>query len=77
MRRNNDVKAIGDARLNKLIEEINNQLMQEKIIDQTVMDLSIDNEIAHKILAAKYHFLFEEARSRNTRFSGISNAISE
>lgn len=39
--------------------------------------MSDDNVVASKILRAKYTFLYNEARYRHTKFSGITNAITQ
>ncbi|HBQ43221.1 MAG TPA: DUF2508 domain-containing protein, partial [Lactobacillus acetotolerans] len=46
-------------------------------LDQTTLDMSEDNVVAGKILLAKYSFLYDEARYRHTRFSGLTNAITQ
>ena len=54
-----------------------NQLALEQDLDQNTLDLSDDNYIQGRILKAKYTFLYNEARHRGTRFSGITNAITQ
>ena len=48
-----------------------------RLLDQTTLDLSEDNYVQNRILKAKYTFLYNEARHRGTRFSGITNAITQ
>ena len=62
------IKELGDQ---KLVAEI------EKLQNQISLDLSDDNYVQNKILKAKYTFLYNEARYRGTRFSGITNAITQ
>ena len=71
------VKADGDQRLVDLIEKLQNELSFQQDIDQTTLDMSDDNVVANKILKAKYSFLYNEARHRNTRFSGVSSVITQ
>ncbi|RVU71398.1 MULTISPECIES: YaaL family protein [Lactobacillus] len=77
MRKKNKIKEEGDQRLIALIEKLQNQLALQKDLDQTTLDMSDDNIIVSKILRAKYSFLYNEARYRHTRFSGITNAITQ
>lgn len=76
-RKINKIKKIGDQRLVDEIEKLQNQLALEQDLDQTTLDLSDDNYIQGRILKAKYTFLYNEARHRGTRFSGITNAITQ
>lgn len=69
------IKKLGDQRLIDEIEKLQNQLSLEQNLDQNTLDLSDDNYIQGRILKAKYTFLYNEARHRGTRFSGITNAI--
>lgn len=69
------IKKLGDQRLIDEIEKLQNQLALEQNLDQNTLDLSDDNYIQGRILKAKYTFLYNEARHRGTRFSGITNAI--
>lgn len=71
------IKKIGDQRLVDEIEKLQNQLSLEQNLDQNTLDLSDDNYIQNRILKAKYTFLYNEARWRGTRFSGITNAITQ
>ncbi|MDF7638391.1 YaaL family protein [Lactobacillus sp. ESL0791] len=77
MRKKDIVKEQGDQLLVDLIEKLQAEIALESDLDQTTMDLSDDNIAASKILQAKYSFLYKEARHRNTRFSGFTNAISQ
>ena len=69
------IKAMGDQKLVAEIEKLQNQIALEQDLDQTTLDLSEDNYVQNRILKAKYTFLYNEARHRGTRFSGITNAI--
>ena len=78
VRRNkNKIKELGDQKLVTEIEKLQNQLALEQDLDQNTLDLSDDNYIQGRILKAKYTFLYNEARHRGTRFSGITNAITQ
>lgn len=46
-----------------------------KVFDQTTIDYSFDNRVLNKILHAKFIFLYEEARRRNTKSSSSSSVI--
>ncbi|WP_081778537.1 YaaL family protein [Lactobacillus hamsteri] len=59
------------------MEKLQNQLALEQDLDQNTLDLSDDNYIQGRILKVKYTFLYNEARHRGTRFSGITNAITQ
>ena len=74
-RNKNKIKELGDQKLVTEIEKLQNQLALEQDLDQNTLDLSDDNYIQGRILKAKYTFLYNEARYRGTRFSGITNAI--
>lgn len=76
-KKRNKVKEEGDAQLVALIEKLQNQIALQQDLDKTTLDMSDDNMVASKILRAKYSFLYSEARHRNTRFSGITNAITQ
>ncbi len=76
-RRESKIKAEGDRQLVALVEKIQNEIALQQDLDQTTLDMSDDNVIASKILRAKYSFLYSEARHRHTRFSGITNAITQ
>ena len=71
------IKELGDQKLVSEIEKLQNQIALEQDLDQTTLDLSDDNYIQGRILKAKYTFLYNEARYRGTRFSGITNAITQ
>lgn len=73
--KNEKIKKLGDQRLVDEIEKLQNQLSLEQNLDQNTVDLSDDNYVQGRILKAKYTFLYNEARHRGTRFSGITNAI--
>ena len=76
-RNKNKIKELGDQKLVTEIEKLQNQLALEQDLDQNTLDLSDDNYIQGRILKAKYTFLYNEARYRGTRFSGITNAITQ
>ena len=76
-RNKNKIKELGDQKLVTEIEKLQNQLALEQDLDQNTLDLSDDNYIQGRILKAKYTFLYNEARHRSTRFSGITNAITQ
>lgn len=71
------IKELGDQKLVAEIEKLQNQISLEQNLDQNTLDLSDDNHVQNKILKAKYTFLYNEARYRGTRFSGITNAITQ
>ena len=50
-------------------------LAEQKVFDQTTIDYSFDNRVLNKILHAKFIFLYEEARRRNTKSSSSSSVI--
>lgn len=77
MRRRGQVKRLGDERLIEAISRLQKQLANQKIFDQTTIDYSDDNVIANKILHAKYNFLYEEARRRNTKSSSSGSVITQ
>lgn len=76
-RKENKIKKEGDQRLIEVVEKIQNEIALQQDLDQITLDMSDDNLIASKILRAKYSFLYSEARYRHTRFSGITNAITQ
>ncbi|WP_283111585.1 YaaL family protein [Lactobacillus gallinarum] len=76
-RNKNKIKELGDQKLVTEIEKLQNRLALEQDLDQNTLDLSDDNYIQGRILKAKYTFLYNEARHRGTRFSGITNAITQ
>ena len=76
-RNKNKIKELGDQKLVTEIEKLQNQLALGQDLDQNTLDLSDDNYIQGRILKAKYTFLYNEARHRGTRFSGITNAITQ
>ncbi|AFR21408.1 YaaL family protein [Lactobacillus helveticus] len=76
-KKKNKIKELGDQKLVTEIEKLQNQLALEQDLDQNTLDLSDDNYIQDRILKAKYTFLYNEARHRGTRFSGITNAITQ
>lgn len=76
-RKENKIKKEGDDKLVAVVEKIQNEIALQQDLDQTTLDMSDDNLIASKILRAKYSFLYSEARHRHTRFSGITNAITQ
>ncbi|MBU3829110.1 MAG: YaaL family protein [Candidatus Lactobacillus pullistercoris] len=76
-KRRDKVKEAGDKKLVALVEKIQNQIALQQDLDHNTLDMSDDNVIANKILQAKYSFLYSEARHRHTRFSGITNAITQ
>ncbi|WEV41021.1 YaaL family protein [Lactobacillus sp. ESL0684] len=73
----NKVKKLGDQRLVMMVEKLQSEIAVQKTLAPTTLDMSTDNIVANKILQAKYSFLYNEARRRNTRFSGYTNAISD
>ncbi|TSO25896.1 YaaL family protein [Lactobacillus sp. LL6] len=77
MAKRNKIKEEGDKRLITLVEKLQNEIALQKDLDQTTLDMSDDNVVASKILRAKYTFLYNEARHRHTKFSGITNAITQ
>ncbi|AEG39772.1 YaaL family protein [Lactobacillus kefiranofaciens] len=78
MARNKEkIQELGDRKLVAEIEKLQNQIAREQDLDQNTLDLSDDNYIQGRILKAKYTFLYNEARHRGTRFSGITNAITQ
>ncbi|ARD06432.1 hypothetical protein B1745_01675 [Lactobacillus amylolyticus] len=76
-RKRDKIKEEGDKKLITLVEKLQNQIALQQDLDQTTLDLSDDNVVASEILRAKYSFLYSEARYRHTRFSGITNAITQ
>ena len=76
-RKRDKIKEDGDQKLIALVEKLQNQISFQQNLDQTTLDMSDDNVVASKILRAKYSFLYNEARYRRTRFSGITNAITQ
>lgn len=76
-RKRDKIKELGDQKLVSEIEKLQNQIALEQDLDKTTLDLSDDNYIQGRILKAKYTFLYNEARYRGTRFSGITNAITQ
>ena len=74
-RNKNKIKELGDQKLVTEIEKLQNQLALEQDLDQNTLDLSDDNYIQGRILKAKYIFIYNVARHRGTRFSGITNAV--
>lgn len=77
MKKKNKIKAEGDQRLVTLVEKLQNEIALQQGLDQNTLDMSDDNLVASKVLRAKYAFLYDEARYRHTRFSGITNAITQ
>lgn len=73
----NKIKTHGDQELVSLVEKLQRQIALQHDLNQTTVDMSADNIVASKILRAKYSFLYDEARHRGTRFSGITNAITQ
>ena len=71
------VKKLGDQELISIISKLQNQQANQKMFDQTTIDLSDDNRIANRILQAKYNFLYEEARRRNTKSSILDSVITQ
>lgn len=71
------IKQKEDARLMALIQKLQQQIANEQELDQTTLDMSEDNIIATKILQAKYNFVYNEARYRKTKYSGITSAITQ
>lgn len=71
------IKQTEDARLMSLIQKLQQQITTEQELDQTTLDMSEDNIIATKILQAKYNFVYNEARDRKTKYSGITSAITQ
>ena len=69
------VKNAGDERLLKVVAQLQRQLAEQKVFDQTTIDYSFDNRVLNKILHAKFIFLYEEARRRNTKSSSSSIVI--
>lgn len=77
MARKLKAKEMGDQKLIALIEKLQNEISREADLDQNTLDMSEDNIVAAKILHAKYNFAYDEARFRHTRFSGMTNAITQ
>ena len=77
MSKHNKIKEQGDKKLITLVEKLQNEIALQNGLDQNTLDMSDDNLVASKILQAKYTFLYDEARYRHTRFSGITNAITQ
>lgn len=77
MSKHNKIKEQGDKKLITLVERLQNEIALQNGLDQNTLDMSDDNLVASKILRAKYTFLYDEARYRHTRFSGITNAITQ
>ena len=77
MSKHNKIKEQGDKKLITLVEKLQNEIALQNGLDQNTLDMSDDNLVASKILRAKYTFLYDEARYRHTRFSGITNAITQ
>ena len=71
----NKVKKAGDERLLRIVAQLQRQLAEQKVFDQTTIDYSFDNRVIKKILHAKLIFLYEEARRRNTKSSSSSSVI--
>ncbi|MBD5432275.1 MAG: YaaL family protein [Lactobacillus sp.] len=71
------VKKLGDQELINIISKLQNQQANQKMFDQTTIDLSDDNRIANRILQAKYNFLYEEARRRNTKSSILDSVVTQ
>lgn len=69
------VKKAGDERLLKVVAQLQRQLAEQKVFDQTTIDYSFDNRVLNKILHAKFIFLYEEARRKNTKSSSSSSVI--
>ncbi|GFZ27296.1 YaaL family protein [Lactobacillus corticis] len=76
-RRADKIKELGDQKLIALIEKLQNEISRTSDLDRTTLDMSDENIVASKILKAKYNFAYDEARYRHTRFSGITNAITQ
>ena len=77
MSKHNKIKEQGDQKLITLVEKLQNEIALQNGLDQNTLDMSDDNLVASKILRANYTFLYDEARYRHTRFSGITNAITQ
>lgn len=77
MSKHNKIKEQDDKKLITLVEKLQNEIALQNGLDQNTLDMSDDNLVASKILRAKYTFLYDEARYRHTRFSGITNAITQ
>lgn len=77
MSKHNKIKEQGDKKLITLVEKLQNEIALQNGLDQNTLDMSDDNLVASKILRAKYTFLYDEASYRHTRFSGITNAITQ
>ena len=77
MSKHNKIKEQGDQKLITLVEKLQNEIALQNGLDQNTLDMSDDDLVASKILRAKYTFLYDEARYRHTRFSGITNAITQ
>lgn len=71
------IKALGDQKLVALIEDLQERISLLQSLDQTTLDMSDNNIVSSKILLAEYSFLYDEARHRGTRFSGITSAITQ
>ncbi len=72
-----DVKAVGDQELLALIVDLQERLANQHALDSTTLDWSEENEIAIKILHAKYLFLYNEARRRHTKSSIFESVITQ
>ena len=55
----NKVKKAGDERLLRIVAQLQRQLAEQKVFDQTTIDYSFDNRVLNKILHAKFIFLYE------------------
>ena len=71
----NKVKKAGDERLLRIVAQLQRQLAEQKVFDQTTIDYSFDNRVLNNSLHAKFIFLYEVARRRNTKSSSSSSVI--
>lgn len=74
MKNKEKIKELGDANLINKISELQIYLSNQRILNQTTVDLSEENRILDLILHAKYHFLYDEAKYRHAR-SKYSNSV--
>ena len=74
MKNKEKIKELGDANLINKISELQIYLSNQRILNQTTVDLSEENRILDLILHAKYHFLYDEAKYRHVR-SKYSNSV--
>lgn len=56
----NKVKKAGDERLLRIVAQLQRQLAEQKVFDQTTIDYSFDNRVLNKILHAKFIFCMKK-----------------